>query len=342
MNEELIRLIENIHQEKGVDKEAIFQGIESALALAAKKYYRQKELPEVKIDRTTGTITASSEDQPIDPTVLGRIAAQTVKQIITQKIREAENMAIYARFEGKRWEILTGNVLQYEKGDMIVLIGKTEAILPEEEQIMGESYRIGQSVKALLLDIRRITLSGDVRIVLSRTHPRFVRRLFELEVPEVASGVVVIKEIVREAGIRTKIAVDSTESRVEPVGTCIGVKGARIKNVVEELAGEKIDVIKWDEVPNNFIKNSMKPAQVVDLELIKGENRAKVYVTSDQLSLAIGRKGQNIRLASRLTNWQIEVLVHKDYRTDSSKSTEPQASKGVDTQDKDEKTQENK
>ncbi len=322
MNVELIKLIDNIQKEKGIDKEAIFQGIESALAMAAKKYYRYKDLPEVKVDRTTGKITATNENQPIDPTVLGRIAAQSVKQLISQKIKEAENMAIFTEFESKRDKILSGNVLRFDGRNIVVILGKAEAILPIEEQIPGESYKIGQTIRGILLDITKRLPPAEVRMVLSRTHPRFVKRLFELEVPEVASGVVFIKEIVREAGLRTKIAVDSTEDKVEPVGTCIGIKGVRIKNVVEELSGEKIDVIKWDSKPEEFIKNAMKPAQVADLELIHKEKRAKLYVDVDQLSLAIGRKGQNIRLASHLTRWTIEVFNKESRTVDTQKQNE--------------------
>lgn len=315
MNGELLRLIESIHRDKNIDKEIILQGIEIALLAAARKHYQKSEIIEIKIDRATGQIFAHDSNGLIEPAVLGRIAAQTAKQVIIQKIKEAEGDVIYTDLENKQGDILTGTVLNFEHGNIVINIGRVEAVIPPSEQVTGESYRVGEHIKALVLSIKKY--GSKVSIILSRTHPNFVRRLFGLEIPEIMDKIIEIKEIVREPGFRTKIAVYSNNPKVDAVGACVGVRGVRIKNIVEELSGEKIDIIKWDKNQENWIKNSVKPAEVQSVEIFPDVKKARLMIKPDQLSLAIGKGGQNIKLACRLTGWDIEVA-----STEESKTTE--------------------
>ncbi|MEK7450306.1 MAG: transcription termination factor NusA [Planctomycetota bacterium] len=324
MNGELLRLIDSIHRDKRIDKEVIFEGIETALASAVRKHFEMDEIPEIKIDRTTGKIAARSESGPIDPTVLGRITAQTAKQAIIQKIKDAEGDVIFTDMETKTKEILTGSVLRFEHGNIIVTVSKIEAVLPKTEQVPGESYRIGERIKALVISVKK--QGAKVKITLSRMHPDFVRRLFEREIPEIADKTVEIKDIVREGGVRTKIAVASSNPKVDATGACVGVRGARIKNIVEELNGEKIDIIQWNDDLPTLIKNAMKPVEVEAVEIDESTKRAKVFVRSDQMSLAIGKKGQNIRLASKLTKWEIDVASIESEEAENNSSEKSPAS----------------
>ncbi|MBI4712190.1 MAG: transcription termination/antitermination protein NusA, partial [Planctomycetes bacterium] len=261
MNGELLRLVDSIHRDKGIDTEAIFKGIEDALVLTAQKHLNTEEKIVVTIDRATGKITAQdATGKGISAAVLGRIAAQSAKGFLLQNIKDAEGDVVYGNFESKIRTIISGTVLRIDRGDIFVLVNKIEALLPKEEQVPGESYHIGEHIKALILKVKKD--GGHVRIILSRSHPDFVARLFETEVPEIADKTIQIKDVVREAGFRTKLAVYSGNPKVDPVGACVGVRGNRTKNVVEELASEKIDIIKWDEKPEVFIPNSMKPAEV--------------------------------------------------------------------------------
>ncbi|NOY35551.1 MAG: transcription termination/antitermination protein NusA [bacterium] len=235
----------------------------------------------------------------------GRIAAQTAKQVIIQKIREAERASIFGEFKEKQGEIISGIVQRIDNSNVFVDLGRVTAILPRDEQIRGERYRIGERVRALLLSIEEAP--RGVNLYLSRSHPKFIEKLFELEVPEIASGAVEIKSIAREAGGRTKIAVVSHEDGVDPVGSCVGQKGTRINTVIAELGGEKIDIIEWSEDISEFIANSLSPAKVLDVEIKEEERAAAVTVDEDQLSLAIGKSGQNVRLAAKLTGWKIDI-----------------------------------
>ena len=235
----------------------------------------------------------------------GRIAAQAAKQVIMQKVREAERASIIAEYGEREGQIVTGHVQRFERGNLFVDLGRATAILPYDEQIPGERYRQGERVRALLLRVDEGVRGTFIR--LSRSHPRFLTKLFETEVPEMASGVVEVKGIVREPGSRAKIAVFSNDDHVDPVGALVGQRGVRVAVVTSELGGEKIDVVEWSETPNDYVKEALKPAQVLSLELREDENHASVMVAEDQLSLAIGRGGQNVRLAARLTGWKIDI-----------------------------------
>ena len=310
MQGDMLKIVEAIHQEKEIEKEIIFQGIESALQVVAKKIYKNEECVNILIDRTTGQITASSEDgQELAPPDFGRIGAQAAKQLIIQKIREAERDVIYTEFDEKKRQILTGYVLRHEHGALVINLGKTEGILPPQEQIHGEAYYPGDRIRGYLLDVKK--LSQRVKVILSRTHPNFIRKLFELEVPEIDQGILTINSLVREAGYRTKIAVSSEDSKIDCVGACIGVRGARIRNILEELGGEKIDIIRWDTSPEVLIRNALKPAEISRITLDHERKRATVFVSESQQPLAIGKDGQNVRLASRLCKWEIDILTDR-------------------------------
>ncbi|HBB56675.1 TPA: transcription termination/antitermination protein NusA [Patescibacteria group bacterium] len=235
----------------------------------------------------------------------GRIAAQTAKQVIMQRIREAEKESIYGEYKDKQGEILSGLVQRIENNNVFVDLGRATAILPRDEQIRGERYRIGERTKALLFLVEE-TPRG-ISLILSRSHPKFIAKLFEMEIPEIAHGVVEIKNIAREAGSRSKIAVISTQDGVDPVGSCVGQKGTRIGTIISELGGEKIDIIEWSEDPSELISNSLSPAKILEVTANKEKREAKVLVDEDQLSLAIGKMGQNVRLAAKLTGWKIDI-----------------------------------
>jgi N utilization substance protein A len=235
----------------------------------------------------------------------GRIAAQAAKQVIMQKIREAERASIISEYGEREGEIVTGHVQRFERGNLYIDLGRATAVLPYDEQIPGERYRQGERVRALLLRVDEGVRGTFIR--LSRSHPRFLTKLFEAEVPEMASGVVEVKGVVREPGSRAKIAVFSNDEHIDPVGSLVGQRGVRVAVVTSELGGEKIDVVEWSETAGDFVKEALKPAQVMDIELIEDENRAIVQVAEDQQSLAIGRGGQNVRLAARLTGWKIDI-----------------------------------
>jgi N utilization substance protein A len=305
---EILRLVDSLHKNKEIDEEIIFQAIESALQSAARKYYGgDDEDIAVEIDRQTGEVAAILGEERIAPEELGRIAAQTAKQIIIQKIREAESDTIYEEYEEKVGTLVTGAVQRFEGGSIIVNLGKNEAILPRSEQISGEHYQPGERVRAIILDVRKV--NNLVKIFLSRTSPDFIRRLFEIEVPEVAEGIVQIRRIAREPGLRTKIAVESLDARVDCIGACVGVRGTRIKSIIDEVRGEKIDIIPWNEAPEQLIADSLKPADILQITMEEGESirRAIVTVPEDQLSLAIGWKGQNVRLAVKMSGWDIDI-----------------------------------
>jgi len=308
---DVVRIVDAIRRERNIDAEVVFQGIEAALASAAKKHFGSEEEARVSIDRESGDITASIEGAPIDPTVLGRIAAQTAKQVIIQKIREAERASLMQDYGDQIGTVVSGQVTRMDHGNGVVNLGRGEGFLPRSEQIPGETLHVGDRIRALIIEVRE---SGSgVKIVLSRIHPDLIIRLFELEVPEVADRVIEIEAIAREAGHRTKIAVSSADSRVDAVGACVGIRGSRIKNIVEEVAGEKIDIVRYNESSQVFIANALKPAEITDTLLNRDINRATVLVAEDQLSLAIGKKGQNVRLAARLSGWNIDILTPAEY-----------------------------
>jgi N utilization substance protein A len=305
---EILRLVNSLHRNKEIDEEVIFQAIENALQSAARKHFGEEEDISIEIDRETGEVAAVMGDQRIDPEELGRIAAQTAKQIIIQRIREAESETIHAEYIERVGQLVTGSVQRFEGGSIIVNLEKTEAVLPRSEQIPGEHYQAGERIRAIILDVRKV--NNLVRIFLSRTSPDFIKRLFELEVPEVAEGVVQIRKIAREPGLRTKIAVESLDARVDCIGACVGVRGTRIKSIIDEVKGEKIDIIPWSEAPETLIADSLRPAEILQITLEEGEatRNAVVTVPEDQLSLAIGWKGQNVRLAVKMSGWDIDIV----------------------------------
>jgi len=313
MNQELVRIVDNIARDKSIDKESIFVDLEEAMVSAVRKHFGEPDSEiVVHIDRTTGQVAAFKDTEQIDIRQLGRIPAQTAKQVIIQKIKADERDSIYARFVQRRGEITSGSVVRYEGGTLIVSLDhRAEGFMPKTEQIMGQTHRPGERIRCLILDVKE--LSNQVKIILSRTHPDFIRRLFELEVPEIVESIVEIRALAREAGYRTKVAVASLDDKVDPVGACVGMRGSRIKNIVDELGGEKIDIVRWNESSQVLIVNALMPAQVSEIALCFELGRVTVVVDEDQLSLAIGKHGQNVRLAARLTGWDIDILTPDEY-----------------------------
>ncbi|MET0514054.1 MAG: transcription termination factor NusA [Nitrospiraceae bacterium] len=348
MNRELISVIDEIGRQKGIDKARVIGAIESALQTAAKKRFGQAENIEVEIDPKTGEISVVSKKIIVDTVTnpkaeislrearefddgaevgdeigsliemdeLGRIAAQTAKQVIFQKVREAEWEAVQKEYSTRQGDLVNGIILGMERRNYLVDLGKTEAILPIQEQIPREVYRRGDRVKALLLEVRRTP--KDVQVILSRSHPQFVAKLFEMEVPEVGEKIVEIKSIVREPGDRTKIAVSSRDKAVDPVGACVGIKGSRVQAVVRELRGEKIDIITWTLDPRVFIAEALNPASIEKVGIDEDKKSALVVVADSQLSLAIGKNGQNVRLAARLTGWKIDIISATEYEKEKA------------------------
>jgi transcription termination/antitermination protein NusA len=310
MSVDLVRIVDSIHRDKNISKDILFEGIQSALTTAARKHYPDAGEIEVRIDPDSGSIEATKDGVRMDPAELGRIAAQTAKQVIIQKIREAERDSLYDEFEDQRGDLVTGTVQRFEGGAVIVNLGKTDAILPRSEQIPGESYHPNERIRAIILDVRKV--GQRVKIILSRTHPDFVRRLFELEIPEIADQIIAIRALAREAGYRSKVAVTSIDTKVDAVGACVGVRGTRIKNIVDELGGERIDIVRWNESLQVLIPNALQPAEIDEVMLCHLLGRAIVLVRDDQLSLAIGRRGQNVRLASKLVGWDIEIMTAEE------------------------------
>jgi N utilization substance protein A len=307
---ELLRVVDMMHREKNISKEVIFEGIEAAVQLATEKHYGEAEDIVVSIDRDSGVITARRGEENIDPELLGRIAAQSAKQVMIQKIREAECNATFNEYTALKGDLVHGTVQRFEGGSATVSLGKSEALLPRSEQIPGETHHVGERVKAVILDVRKV--GQRVKIILSRTHPDFVRRLFENEIPEINDRTIEIKALAREAGYRAKIAVSSIDLKVDCVGACVGVRGSRIKNIVDELGGERIDIVRWNDSLQVMIPNALQPAQIEEVFLYPRLGRAIVLVKEDQLSLAIGRRGQNVRLASKLVGWDIEIMTHDE------------------------------
>lgn len=303
---EVLRLVDSLHRDKNIDSEYVFQAIESALVSAARKQYGEESEIVITIDRGAGTLKGSCNGEEIDPEVIGRIGAQTAKQVIIQKIREAERDSLVDEFEEQIGQMVSGVVQRAEGGATTVALGPVEAILPRSEQIPGESHHANERVRAIVYEVR--PQGNRVKVVLSRNHPSLVARLFEQEIPEIADGVITVNAMAREPGYRSKVAVSSSDTRVDCVGACVGVRGNRIKNIVDELSGERIDIVRWSDDPEVLIPNSLQPAEVEQVLLCDMIGRAIVLVREDQLSLAIGRRGQNVRLASKLSGWDIEIM----------------------------------
>jgi N utilization substance protein A len=308
MNGELLSVLEYIEREKGIKREVLVEAVESALVSAARKIMpaddKEKEIT-VKLDGKTGSVKVFSDNKEITSAEFGRIAAQTAKQVIIQKIREAERDVIFEEFQTRKNTIITGIVHRFEKGNIIVDLGRTEGVLPKGELIPREHYKQGERVKAYVLEVEK-SPKGP-RILLSRKNEGMVKKLFEQEVPEISDGIVEIKSIAREAGDRTKISVASKDEKIDSVGACVGMRGQRVKDIVRELRGEKIDIVRYNDDIREYIKGALSPAEVSEIKLDKEKKKADILVADDQLSLAIGKKGQNVRLASKLLGLEIDV-----------------------------------
>ncbi|MDA0254895.1 MAG: transcription termination factor NusA [Planctomycetota bacterium] len=309
--EEILRIVDAIHRDKNIDKEFVFQAIEAALVTALARQYGETAEIVIAIDREDGTISGTHDGQPIESAELaGRIGAQTAKQVIIQKIREAERDAIHEEFEEQVGHMVSGVVTRFEGATATVTLGNQEAILPRSEQIPGEAYHPNERIRATIFEVRKV--GSRVKIILSRIRPQLVQRLFEQEIPEIADGVIEIRAIAREPGYRSKVAVISSDSRIDCVGACVGVRGNRIKNIVEELGGERIDIVRWSDDLQVLVPNALQPAEVDEVILCQMLGRGIVLVREDQLSLAIGRRGQNVRLASKLCGWDIEIMTQEE------------------------------
>ena len=314
MNPELIRIVDGIARDKNIEREQIYTNIEQAIASALRKQFNVEETNEfdVKLDRITGDISANRQGEALPLSILGRIAAQTAKQVMIQLIRQDERGSIYEEYKDRVGTIITGTVARFEGPTLIISLGRSEGIMPRSEQIPGENHDVGERIQALILEVR--DTPSAIKIILSRSHPEFIRKLFEREVPEVGEKTIELKALAREPGHRTKIAVSSIDSKVDAVGACVGVRGSRIKNIVDELGGEKIDIVRWNESSQILISNALKPAEVTEVSLCFDLGRATVVVNEDQLSLAIGKRGQNVRLAARLTGWDVDILTPAEFQ----------------------------
>ena len=313
--QEMLRIIDSIARDRNVDREVLLTDLEQAMVSAARRHFGTLDTEEFTctVDRLTGEMVLLRHGEPLEitPETLGRIAAQTFKQVMIQRFREDERASIYDDFSTRVGELMTGVAQRYEGGALIVQIDRAEGFMPRSEQIPGEQFQAGDRIRCLLLDCR--DMGNQVKIVLSRSHPDFIRRLFEVEVPEVNERIIELKAMAREAGYRTKVAVTSIDSKVDAVGACVGVRGSRIRNIVDELNGEKIDIVRWNESSQVLIQNSLKPAEVEEISLCFELGRATVVVRDDQLSLAIGKRGQNVRLGARLTGWDIDILTPVEF-----------------------------
>ena len=344
-NKELILALEDLEKEKGMNKDYILDSIETALVTAYKRNFDSLENVKVVMDRQTGATHVYSVKQIVEkvenpeveislkdaqkinpdlgledtvdieivPRNFGRIAAQTAKQVIIQKLREAEREIVYNEFNDRKGEIVSGIIQKADKNIVVMDLGKLEGVMPAKEQIPTEHYRVNDKIKGYVLDVKK-EQKGAPQVIVSRSHPDFVRKLLEFEIPEIYEGVIEIKSVSRDPGYRSKVAVYSPDPNIDPVGSCVGQKGVRIQNVINELNGEKIDVIEWNEDPSIYIAASLLPAQVLAVDVKQEEKFAQVIVPDNQLSLAIGKSGQNARLAAKLTDWKIDIKSETQFR----------------------------
>lgn len=338
MNSELLAVLEHMERERGIDRETLIKAVESALLSASKKSVSPAKDLRIEIDRKTCVIRAFARVQVVErvvaphdeitlsnatrikpdaklgdtldievtPKNFGRIAAQTAKQAILQKIREAERTKVYDEYKGRVGDIVSGTVRRFERGDVILALdGFAEAVMPAKEKVPTEEYQVGDKIRALVMSVE--TSNSGAVIILTRANPEFVRRLFELEVSEINDHTVEIRGIAREPGFRSKIAVQSRDEKVDPVGACVGMRGMRVKNIVRELSGEKIDIVRWHEDIKQYVANALQPAKLTRVTADETTRTVNVVVAADQLSLAIGKKGQNARLTSKLTGWRVDI-----------------------------------
>ena len=344
-NKELILSLEVLEKDEGLKKSYVIEAIETALVTAYKRNFDSLENVKVDIDKQTGAthiyaikdVTEQAKDEATEisledahkinkelkigdqvdveivPKDFGRIAAQTAKQVIIQKLREVEREVIFNEFNERKGEIVSGLIQKADKNIVIMDLGRLEGIMPTKEQIPTEHYHVNDKIKGYVLDVEK-GQKGAPQVIITRSHPDFVRKLLELEIPEIYEGVIEIKSVSRDPGYRSKVAVYSPDPNIDPVGSCVGQKGVRIQNVINELHGEKIDVIEWNEDPSIFIAASLLPAQIMAVDIKENEKFAQVIVQDDQLSLAIGKAGQNARLAAKLTNWKIDIKSESQFR----------------------------
>jgi len=342
---ELISAMEELERERGISKEYLLESLEAALVSAYKRDFEADDNVKVTIDQKTGEIhiysiktvvkeypdpilEISQEDAKkvdkkaklgdtveveIKPKNFGRIAAQTAKQVVVQKIREAERTIVFNQYNDKKGEIVTGIIQKVDDKLVVLDLGKLEGVMPKKEQIATEEYNVNDKIRAYVLSVEK-GAKGAPQVIVSRSHPDFVRKLFEFEIPEIYEGLIEIKSVSRDAGSRSKVAVYSKDPNIDPVGSCVGQKGVRIQNIINELHGEKIDVIEWSEDPAQFIAAALLPAQVLAVDVKEEEKFAQIIVPDDQLSLAIGKSGQNARLAAKLTNWKIDIKSESQFR----------------------------
>ena len=359
-NKELILALEELENEKGIKKEYLLESIETALVTAYKRNFDSLENVKVEMDKKTGAthvyslkeVMENANDEAteisikkarkinpnlqegdiveieIKPRDFGRIAAQTAKQVIIQKLREAEREIIYTEFNERKGEIVSGLIQKADRNIVVMDLGKLEGIMLAKEQIPTEKYHVNDKIKGYVLDVER-GVKGAPQVMVSRSHPDFVRKLLELEIPEIYEGVIEIKSVSRDPGYRSKVAVYSPDPNIDPVGSCVGQKGVRIQNVINELNGEKIDVIEWNEDPSIYIAASLLPAQILAVDIKQEEKFAQVIVPDDQLSLAIGKSGQNARLAARLTDWKIDIKSETQFRQMLMKTQEENTTKEI-------------
>ena len=352
-NKELILALEELEKEKGIKKEYLLEAIETALVTAYKRNFDSLENVRVEMDHQTGAThvyaikevmeKANDEDteislkeaQKINPDLkegdtveteivprdFGRIAAQTAKQVIIQKLREVEREIVYNEFNERKGEIVSGLIQKADHNIVVMDLGKLEGVMPLKEQIPTEHYKVNDKIKGYVLDVEK-GAKGAPQVIVSRSHPDFVRKLLEFEIPEIYEGVIEIKSVSRDPGYRSKVAVYSPDQNIDPVGSCVGQKGVRIQNVINELNGEKIDVIEWNEDPSIYIASALLPAKILAVDIKEEEKFAQVVVPDDQLSLAIGKSGQNARLAARLTKWKIDIKSETQFREMIIKSQE--------------------
>lgn len=305
MNRELIETLEYIEKEKNISKEVLLEALRSALISACRKTFPRLADVDVQIDPVSADIKLFENGKEVVNKDFGRIAAQTAKQVIIQKIREAERESIYTDFTKKEGEIATGTVHRIDRKVILVDFGKTEGILPAREQSPNDHFRQGDTIKVYIMEVKKTDRGPEV--IVSRSHPNFVKKLFELEVPEIRDGIVEVKAAAREPGQRTKISVVSSDGKIDCVGSCVGMRGQRVKNIMREVIGEKIDIVRWHDDPETYIRNSLSPAELGEIKIHRNEKSAEIFVDEAQLSLAIGKKGQNVRLASKLTGWKLDI-----------------------------------
>ena len=344
-NKQLIKALEDLEKEKGIKKEYLLESIETALVTAYKRNFDSSENVKVVMDEQTGSTNVYSVkeivekvenpvtqidlksakkinktlkvgdqvDVEIVPKNFGRIAAQTAKQVIVQKIREAERDVLYTEYSDRKGEIVSGIIQKADRGIVIMNLGKLEGVMPAKEQIPTERYKVNDKIKAYVLDVDRGE-KGAPQVIISRSHPDFVRKMLEIEIPEIYEGIIEVKSVSRDPGKRCKVAVYSQDENIDPVGSCVGQKGIRIQNIINELHGEKIDVIEWNPDIATFIASALLPAKIMAVDIKEEEKFAQVIVADDQLSLAIGKAGQNARLAAKLTNWKIDIKSETQFR----------------------------